>query len=87
MQSLHCFHHSAVILNSVDPAPLLFFGVCFDLEIVFSSLFMFWLFYFIIFIVLTQVFYGLFVALYLEIHVLSILLCVDGMTSHCSCPY
>ena len=38
----------------------------FDLKIVF----MFWLFYFIIFIVLTQIFYGLFVVLYLEIYII-----------------
>ena len=31
---------------------------------------MFWLFYFIIFIVLTQKFYGLFVVLYLEIYII-----------------
>ena len=53
MQSLHCFHNSAVILNAACPASLLLFGVSFDLEIVFSSSFIFWLFYFIIFIVLT----------------------------------
>ena len=31
---------------------------------------MFWLFYFIIFIVLTQIFYGLFVVLYVEIYII-----------------
>ena len=48
--------------------------LCFDLKIAF----MFWLFYFIIFIVLTQIFYGLFVVLYLE------LLDEMRMTSHCT---
>ena len=45
-----------VLIAGIGPALLLLFGVCFELEIVFRSLFMFWLFYFIIFIVLTQIF-------------------------------
>ena len=38
---------------------------------------MFWLFYFIIFIVLTQIFYGLFVVLYLEIYIIMHLMAMN----------